>query len=615
MVMSNTNNNKMTDRLVFKPEFFEQEERNGFVVEPMMKNAWAANLMVLNTIDRICEEHNIPYFADWGTLLGAVRHRGYIPWDDDIDICMMRKDYLRFCEVVQQYKDEVALLNVYNADDWGEHADKVINIDSFTVKRSEIKEYYGFPFTAGVDIFLIDYVPRDKVLEEEQIEVLRTISQLIHIRKEMKEQIESKTERALVQKIKEMTNVEFSQPNPTDQELLILKEEVSGLYGDEDADYLSQLQLLGVGWDYYIPREVYEKAIRMPFENTTIPIPVGYDMLLRKKYGDNYMTPINQGAGHDYPFYKKAISEMAAEKNQDDEEVKQYALEIATDYYLRFVNKISQPRLSYGEDYFKAEVVDGKEVSEKEKRMRAAQIEVYLEVERLCREHELPLYAIGDTLAGAVTRKDFLPTSDGMYFAMKRPDYMRFLAVLQKELDPWFDYRNVYAYKEYEDMRCYIFADGYLCDEEEYRRRFHGCTDGVGIYISAIDSISMEASKEDVRKMLIENLLGTANSMPSQPPYSDEVMRIVEEWKRLLQVDIDTKNDLRREFVKAADNVAGGYRGECDKVRISSDIQKEIFDCYNKEWFNDIIEMDFSNVMIPVPAGYKKIMRMEKCEI
>lgn len=613
-------NEPKRERLVFDPSFFDQEERNGFVIEPMMKSAWAANLYVLNVIDRICEEHSIPYFADWGTLLGAVRHRGYIPWDDDIDICMLREDYLRFCEVVPQYKDEVELLNIYNEADWGEHADKVVNIAAFTVKRKEIKDFYGFPFTAGVDIFMVDYVPREKKLEKEQLDVLKLISLVHHLREDMselspisKEYVTSvKTEKYLIEQIEKMTSVTFSEQNPSTQELLILGEEVAGLYGEEDADYLSELALLAHGKDYYIPKEVYADFIRMPFENTTIPVPVGYDMLLRKKYGDNYMTPVNQVAGHDYPFYKKAIAEVASGKNQEDEKVAQYAKRISVDYYHRFLHKKSEPEITYDASYFEAETTDGVEITEEIKRIRAAQLEIYLEVKRICEKYHLSLFAIGDTLKAAVSVHDYLPTSNEIHLAMRREEYMRFLVVLQEELGPWFDYRNVYAYENYEDMRCIISSDGYLCDEKEFLQRFHGCKETASIDISAIDNISKEETKEGIREMLIENLLMTAKSMPSKAPYSDEVLGVVEEWKHLAQVKIDTERNLRHEFVKAAESVAGAYRGECDKVRISSGMQTGQRMIYDADCFAKCVEVSFGQTQMWIPIGYDKLIKIDK---
>ena len=74
----------------FDNDFFNTEVREGFEISSMMKRAWAAQMEVFQVVSDICNRNGIRYFADFGTLLGAVRHKGMIPWDDDIDICMMR---------------------------------------------------------------------------------------------------------------------------------------------------------------------------------------------------------------------------------------------------------------------------------------------------------------------------------------------------------------------------------------------------------------------------------------------------------------------------------------------------------------------------------------------
>ncbi|MBR6159104.1 MAG: LicD family protein [Lachnospiraceae bacterium] len=61
------------------PEFYEDEVIEGFYVPSMLKKAWGAQMDVLKETDAICKRHDIPYFADWGTLLSAIRHGGYIP--------------------------------------------------------------------------------------------------------------------------------------------------------------------------------------------------------------------------------------------------------------------------------------------------------------------------------------------------------------------------------------------------------------------------------------------------------------------------------------------------------------------------------------------------------
>ena len=78
-----------------KPNKFN-EVKNGFYVPALMKRSWYAQIEVLKYVDSICRQNNLVYFADYGTLLGAVRHKGFIPWDDDIDIMMPRNDYNKF---------------------------------------------------------------------------------------------------------------------------------------------------------------------------------------------------------------------------------------------------------------------------------------------------------------------------------------------------------------------------------------------------------------------------------------------------------------------------------------------------------------------------------------
>lgn len=71
-------------------ECVQGEVRDGYYVQPMMKRIWAVQLDMLKEIDRICRRHHVNYYGWFGTLLGAVRHHGFIPWDDDLDLAMLR---------------------------------------------------------------------------------------------------------------------------------------------------------------------------------------------------------------------------------------------------------------------------------------------------------------------------------------------------------------------------------------------------------------------------------------------------------------------------------------------------------------------------------------------
>ena len=77
----------------------EKECRRGYVISVEMKKIWSIQIAMLNKLLEVCKKYHLDIWADSGTLLGAVREKGYIPWDDDIDMVMMRKDYNRLVEV------------------------------------------------------------------------------------------------------------------------------------------------------------------------------------------------------------------------------------------------------------------------------------------------------------------------------------------------------------------------------------------------------------------------------------------------------------------------------------------------------------------------------------
>lgn len=602
--------------LDFDTDYFKEETRDNFTIPAFMKHAWASQLEILSKVDMICRENDIKYFADWGTLLGTIRHKGYIPWDDDIDLCMMRADLERFCKAVDNY-DGIIIHTAYNAPDHGFHAARVMNSTMFTVERDVYKEYHGFPFPVGLDIFTLDYVPRDKALEEEQIEALKVCSTAFHAREWLDEHTPVDKEypmqfaeyKAALKWLEKTCSIKFSEENPKLQEILILNEEIEGLYRDEDSDYITEMPCLGLGMDYYIPKDAYATSINMPFENTTIPVPAGYELLLRKKYGDDYMTPKNVGAGHDYPFYNTFIRAIFDErKHKTFEGACEYIYNISSRFYVDFRKKTTDTVLDIDDTFFDEEMIDGRKITTDDKRRIAAQCEVLEEFKRLCEVTNTTYYAINDTLEETLLSDARYNSDSSIHVAIKREELNNFLLFLGQELGPWFNYSCLYSSENHEDMRIYIWSDSYMCDMKEFSQRFHGYKDSVAIDISIIDLVTPDASKDEVRKMLIENLITTSRSMPSKPPYSDEVMGIVNEWKRIADVTVNTELNLRREFLRAADNIGGAVADEnVTRVRITADIQDGKITEYDRECFDDVLEKDYYVTTINVPSGYEKM--------
>ena len=84
---------RLIEKGTFQESFFEPETRCDFHINTKRKQVWAIEIDLLIEFDRICRKHNLRYFLAYGTLLGAVRHKVFIPWDDDVDVLMPREDY------------------------------------------------------------------------------------------------------------------------------------------------------------------------------------------------------------------------------------------------------------------------------------------------------------------------------------------------------------------------------------------------------------------------------------------------------------------------------------------------------------------------------------------
>ena len=96
-------NKELPIKLKLPEGFLEPEERCGYQVTTKLKKIWAVELDLLDQFQKVCAKHNIKYQVFAGTLLGAVRHKGFIPWDDDIDVCMPREDYDKILPLLKDF--------------------------------------------------------------------------------------------------------------------------------------------------------------------------------------------------------------------------------------------------------------------------------------------------------------------------------------------------------------------------------------------------------------------------------------------------------------------------------------------------------------------------------
>ncbi|MGN0161809.1 MAG: phosphorylcholine transferase LicD [Lachnospiraceae bacterium] len=286
----------------FPENYFQTEIREGFEVSSMMKRAWAAQIEVMQVIREVCERHNIKWFADYGTLLGAVRHKGFIPWDDDIDIGMTRDNLNKFikyapAELPAGYK----LLCTDFEPEYDSVIVRVVNADMVSADKERMERYHGCPYALGIDIFPLDYLPRN---EDERTLLIELANILLGAMDtmELPETTEEEKE-AYIAGVEQLLNVKLDHSRPLRAALVSMVEKLVSSYGPEDSEEVTGIWRIIWQPNFVFPKEWFTDLVELPFEATTVPCPVEYDKVLRLKMGDNYMTPIRIES-HDYPFYK-----------------------------------------------------------------------------------------------------------------------------------------------------------------------------------------------------------------------------------------------------------------------------------------------------------------------
>lgn len=249
------------------------------------------NLYILQEIDRICKKYKINYTLDSGTLLGAIRHGGFIPWDDDADIAMTRSNFEAFRRIVKRElsdKLEFIMPNEFkNGKVFYDFTPRIIYKPSARHKKNDKKDpYEGKLNHLWVDIFIIDKLPKSKLLQR-----LTLFSQkLIYLfsmghRKKLdlkKYKGSMKIAVSVFSIIGKIISMKYLFRLQDRLSKLFYKSRKSSTlyYSNYQPDYI----------DIKVNKDWYEKYLNIKFEDTVLSIIDEYDSVLQLVYGD-YMTP------------------------------------------------------------------------------------------------------------------------------------------------------------------------------------------------------------------------------------------------------------------------------------------------------------------------------------
>jgi len=245
-------------------------------------------LDILLSVHGFCESHQIKYSLACGTLIGAVRHKGFIPWDDDVDIYMLREDYNKFIEMYRGTNDRYEVISLETSKKWKLPWAKVYDKQTLLIEKANTNvENIGF----GIDVFPLDSAP-DSYEEWERYEKKRVLFQRAFAIKKMvwrkgrslRKNLFLYTMKALMAPISMRCFAEFIN-------------NYSQKYNNNSTSFLAE-NCFGTPNNRFSKND-FTKVIDISFENHNLKAMNGYDNYLRAFYGD-YMKlpPIDQRCTH-----------------------------------------------------------------------------------------------------------------------------------------------------------------------------------------------------------------------------------------------------------------------------------------------------------------------------
>ncbi|MCB1120560.1 MAG: LicD family protein [Verrucomicrobiae bacterium] len=250
-------------------------------------------MSILRHLDAFCSKHQLRYFLAYGTLLGAVRHKGYIPWDDDIDLMMPRPDYLKFIELFDQ-GDQGTFKVVSIQNNRGYFANFAKIIDTRTVMYQDYEQVEKVQMGVYIDIFPMDGFPDD---ETEARSVIKragrwSVAYRLAIRK-----FSARSSNWFKWVLMTLITVPFRIIGPY---FFISRLEAVGMANKYDACTLVGCVTSRDTLEQSFERKSLDEHVLLEFEGERYPAPASWDNYLSKKYGDYMTLPPESERGHHF---------------------------------------------------------------------------------------------------------------------------------------------------------------------------------------------------------------------------------------------------------------------------------------------------------------------------
>ena len=273
----------------------EQETICGFEVSAQMKRIWAMELDMVEKFVAVCREHNLEYMIMGGTLLGAVRHKGFIPWDNDIDILMPRKDFNKLLEIgPEAFKSPLFFQTPVTEDSrFFSTYVKIRNGNGTAATREDFES--GINCGMFIDIFCLDEIPDSPWLRKLYYRRLNEISKMQRFA------LGKTLQGGMVNRIKHSLQrfvYRFVYHCPDTAALFEIYQKAAGKYAGKHCRQVAH-QAFGYWENFIWEKKDWDERIQLDFEDLKLDAPKGYDAILKHQYGD-YMKLPEDKSTHDF---------------------------------------------------------------------------------------------------------------------------------------------------------------------------------------------------------------------------------------------------------------------------------------------------------------------------
>ena len=259
-----------------------------------IEEAKKIELDILDFIDSFCKEHGINYCINYGTLIGAIRHKGFIPWDDDIDLSMTRENYERFIQLFSEKQSRYQMLSLETDDQYFNNFIKIVDPTTKIIDTRNTKTYDSGVF---IDIFPMDTFNDTKVVDIcYKLESFKLLSfskhkNIVYGDSKLKDLI-----RTLFWLLLRPVSPRFF-ANQIEKQIQ--------KYRVKDGKYIAFIPSKAKEKEIF-PRDMFDELIETPFEHLVLPAPKRFDVVLKQFY-DDYMTvppKEKQIYSHEFEAYK-----------------------------------------------------------------------------------------------------------------------------------------------------------------------------------------------------------------------------------------------------------------------------------------------------------------------